>query len=72
MKRKCRASCPWSKTGSAFADDWMKLCNKMSGHAGMHRSANGALWSEDAFSEPPGMIAALGYRDTRSKLREKK
>lgn len=58
---KCRAICPWSKTATVFADDWRKLCNKMQGHPGMHKSANGALWSAEAFSEPPGIFSQVGY-----------
>lgn len=64
---KCRAACPWSKTGSLFADDWSKLCNKIHGHAEvMHRSVNGASWSGDMFIPPAGMMAALGYSDKAS------
>lgn len=65
MKRKCRAVCPWSNTASPFMDDWTKLCNKMLGHSGMHKSVNGALWSENGFSEPPGFIASMGYSDKK-------
>lgn len=61
MNKKCRAICPWSKTATVFMDDWRKLCNKMDGHEGMHKSANGALWSREAFSEPPGLFSSMGY-----------
>jgi hypothetical protein len=61
-KIKCRALCPWSKTASSFMDEWQKLCNKMTGHSGMHKSVNGAVWSEDTFSEPPGIVWSVGYK----------
>lgn len=60
---KCRAVCRWSKTSSPFADRWTKLCNKLNGHVGMHRSANGAMWNAHSFIRPTGLISSIGYRD---------